>query len=138
MSFKRWVMATLGAFGVLAITDFVIHHVWLGQFYQLHAQWWRPAQEMQALRGVMVASEIALAVLLTFIYSKGYELRKQTLGQGFRFGFLMGLLLFLPSTLMQHFVYPYPMMLLFNWFIGGVIQLTLTGIMIGYLYKPAK
>ena len=138
MNFKRWVMASLGAFGVIAITDFVIHQLWLGPFYQMHAQWWRSANEMQTLRGVMVTSEIALAVLLTFIYSKGYEPGKQTLGQGFRFGFLMGLLLFLPSTLMQHFVYPYPITLLFNWFIGGLIQITLAGIMIGYLYKPAK
>lgn len=136
MNLKRWVMATLGAFGVIALGDAVIHRWWLGSVYQAHPQWWRPAQDMQALTGVMVASELLLAALLVLVYAKGYERGKGTLGQGFRFGLLMGLLLYVPSILMKHFVYPYPVTLLFNWFIGGLVQIVLTGVMIGYLYKP--
>ena len=138
MNLKRWVMATLGAFGVIAIGDTVIHRCWLGGFYRANPQWWRPAEQMQSLVGVMVAGELFLAAILVFLYAKGYEAGKGTLGQGFRFGLLMGLLLLVPSLLMKHVVYPYPVPLLLNWFIGGLIQIVLTGIMIGYLYKPGK
>ena len=137
MNLKRWVLATLGAFVVIAMADFVIHEVWLGEFYRMHAEWWRPADEMKARMGCMFTSHFLLAALLTVVYSKGYELGKGGLGQGLRFGLLMGLLLFLPKTFMMHFVYPYPVSLLVSWLIGEVIEVTLAGLMIGALYKPA-
>ena len=138
MNVKQWLLATLGAFGVIAASDFVIHNLWLGEMYRATAQWWRSPDEMALLKGYMIAGELALAGLLTFIYSRGYEPGKGTVSQGFRFGVLMGLLLFLPKTFMQHFVYPYPLALILNWLIGGIAQVTLAGLMIGYIYKPSK
>ncbi len=136
MNVRRWGMAVLGAYSALAVTDWLIHSVWLGPTYQYTAAFWRPAEQMRDLIGFMVASQAALAVLLTFVYAKGYEAGKGTVAQGFRFGVLMGLLLFFPSNLMKFFVYPYPISLIFNWFLGGVVQTTITGLVIGYLYKP--
>ena len=138
MNIKQWLLGTLGAFGVIAVSDVVIHQVWLGEFYRMNAQWWRSPDEMTSLKGFMVAGELALAGLLAFVYSKGYEVGKGTVWQGFRFGVLMGLLLFIPKSFMQHFVYPYPMSLILNWLIGGIAQVTLAGLMIGYIYKPTK
>ena len=138
MDFKRWLMATLGAFGVIAVADYVIHSVWLGEFYRMSAQWWRAPAEIQEMRGLMLVSEMLLAVLLTVIYSKGYEANKAGLGQGFRYGVLVGLLLAVPSGLMKAVVYPYPFQLVLNWMLGTFVEVTVVGIMIGYLYKPSK
>ncbi|MBI3320736.1 MAG: hypothetical protein HYZ91_00535 [Candidatus Omnitrophica bacterium] len=138
VNLKRWMMATLSAFGLIVVSDVAIHHCWLGEFYRAHAQWWRPEQEMVSFRGFLFASELALAVLLAFIYAKGYETGKGTVTQGFRFGVLMGLLLMVPSTLMHYAVYPYPLTLLFNWLVGGLIQVTLAGMIIGSLYHAKK
>ena|SRR3989338_8096771 len=138
MDLKRWVLATVGAFGVIATSDFVIHNLWLGEMYRANAQWWRSPEEMGLLNGYMIAGEVALAGLLAFVYSKGYEVGKGTVSQGFRFGVLMGLLLYLPKSFMQHFVYPYPLGLILNWLIGGIAQVALAGLMIGYIYKPSK
>ncbi len=138
MNLKRGLVAMLGAFVVLTASDFVIHHVWLREVYRASAAWWRPAAEMKSLMNFMFASEAVLAVLLTVVYAKGYEAGKGTTGQGFRFGVLMGLLLMLPPTLMKHFVYPYPVSLLLNWFLGGVVQMVLAGLVIGVLYQPEK
>ena len=137
MDTKRWLMATVGAFGVIVVADFLIHNVWLGETYRQTAQWWLPAQEMQARMGFMVGAQIALAGLLALVYAKGYEPGKGTATQGFRFGVLMGLLLGLPQMLMQHFLYPYPLSLLLNWLLGGLVEVAVAGIIIGYLYKPA-
>lgn len=138
MDLKRWVMAAVGAFGVIVSSEFVIHNVWLGEFYRRHGSWWRPEAEMQSLMGLMFAGQAALAVLLSFIYAKGYEAHKGTVTQGFRFGFLIGLLLTVPNTLMYHVIYPYPVSLLLNWLVGGIAEVVLAGMIIGYLYKPTK
>ena len=138
MNLKKGLLAVVGAFAVIVLCDVVIHHVWLGEVYRANAQWWRPAEEMQAMMGLMYLSEVLLALLLVFIYTKGYEAGKGSLGQGFRFGVLMGLLLALPSSLMNAFVYPYPSSLILSWMAGTFVEITLAGLMIGYLYKPAK
>ena len=138
MDLKRWLLAAAGAFGVIVVGAPVIHHVWLGDFYRANAQWWRPAAEMEAMRGLMFTSEALLAALLTFIYMKGYEPAKGSVGQGFRFGVLMGLLLAVPSNLMYVVVSPYPVTLVLSWLIGTLVEVTLAGIIIGYIYKPSK
>ena len=138
MDFKRWLMATLGACGVIAVSEYLIHNVWLGEFYRMHAQWWRSSPEMAARMGFLVGGQIALAGLLTLVYARGYEAGKGTVAQGFRFGVLMALLLFLPTCLVQYCIYPYPLSLILNWLLGGFVEITLAGLMIGYLYKPAK
>jgi len=138
MDLKRWLLATVGAFAVILLGDLAIHRVWLGDFYRAHAQWWRPAADMGAMRGLMFVSEALLAALLTFIYMKGYEPGKGSVGQGFRFGVLMGLLLAVPCSLMTLVVYPYPVALVLSWLVGTLGEVTLAGMMIGYIYKPSK
>jgi hypothetical protein len=136
MDLKRWLLAAVGAFAVIVLGDVVIHRVWLGDFYRANAQWWRPGAEMEAMRGLMFVSQALLAALLTFIYMKGYEVGKGSVGQGFRFGLLMGLLLAVPSSLMHLVVYPYPASLVLSWLLGTLVEVTLAGMMIGYIYKP--
>ena len=138
MSLKKWAVATLGAFVVLFASGFVIHHLWLGEFYKANASWWRPEAEMGSMMPLMFTSHLALAALLTVVYAKGYESGKGGIGQGFRFGILMGLLLTVPNSLMNYVIYPYPMSLIVNWLIGGVAELALAGAVIGALYRPAK
>src|SRR3989338_3992005 len=129
MDLRLFLLAAAGAFAIIVICDLAIHQVWLGDFYRASAHWWRPAEQMQALRGLMFASQALLAALLTFVYMKGYEPGKGSLGQGFRFGVLMGLLLAIPSSLMNAVVYPYPVSLILSWMIGTLIEVTLAGIM---------
>ena len=138
MRLRQWLLAWVGAFATVVIGDVLIHQVWLGPTYQATASWWRSAEDMRALMGLMVLSQLSLAVLLTFIYAKGYEVGKGTLWQGFRFGVLMGLLLAVPSNVMKAFVYPYPPSLLMSWIIGTLLEVTVAGMVIGLVYKPAK
>ena len=138
MNLKQWVRATLGAFVVLFATGFVIHHVWLGEFYKAHAAWWRPAAQMESMLPLMFASQLVLAALLAVVYAKGYEAGKGGAGQGFRFGVLIGLLIMLPSSLMNYVIYPYPLSLILSWLVGGLAETALAGTVIGALYRPAK
>jgi len=138
MSFKRWLLATIGAFIVLMAGDYVIHQLWLGDVYRAHPTWWRPAEQMAASVNLLLTSELVLAMLLALVYTKGYQAGAGGIWQGFRFGVLIGLLLFLPSSLMDLFVYPYPVTLVASWMAGGVVEVTLAGMVIGSIYKPGK
>ena len=138
MDLRRWAQATLGAFVAIFAAEFLIHHVWLGEFYKAHAAWWRPAAQMESMMPLMFASQLVLAALLTIVYAKGYEPGRGGAGQGFRFGVLIGLLLMLPCSLMNAVIYPYPMSLIVNWLVGGVAEIALAGTVIGALYRPAK
>jgi hypothetical protein len=93
---------------------------------------------MQAMMPLMLVAQVSFAALLTLVYTKGYERGKGGLGQGFRFGVLMGLFLMLPYSLMHYAVYPYPASLILNWFIGGFAETILAGLVIGALYRPAS
>jgi len=134
---QKW-LAVLGAFVVIWASDFLIHHLWLGDFYRAHAHWWRPEAEMASLMHVMFLAQLILAWLLVLVYARGYEADKAGLAQGIRFGLLMGVLLMGPSSLMHLVVYPYPSFLIGSWFLGGLMQLILAGAVVGALYKPAK
>lgn len=138
MNLKRLALAVLGAFATIFAVECVIHHGLLSDFYKAHASWWRPEAEMKAMMPFLLAAQVSLASLLVLVYAKGYEAGKGALGQGIRFGLLMGLLLMLPSSLMDFVIYPYPPSLISTWLIGGMIELTLAGAVIGLVYKPAK
>ena len=138
MDLRRWAQATLGAFVAIFAAEFLIHQVWLGEFYRAHAAWWRPEAQMKSMMPLMFVSQLVLAALLSVVYAKGYEPGRGGAGQGFRFGVLIGLLLMLPCSLMNAVIYPYPMSLIVNWLVGGVAEIALAGTVIGALYRPAK
>ena len=138
MKLTRCMFAILGSCLTIMAVDFLTHHLLLGHFYHAHAAWWRPEAQMQALIPFLFASQLTLAILLTAVYAKGYEAGKGGIGQGMRFGFLMGMVLQLPKQLMLYFVYPYPVSLLIIWGMGGLMETVLAGAVIGLLYQPAK
>ena len=138
MRLRQYLLAWISAFAVLIVGGTLIHHIWLGPFYQATAAWWRPADQMRSLTHLMFLSQLSLAMLLTFIYAKGYEAGRGALWQGFRFGVLMGLLLAVPANLMKLFAYPYPPELIIRWIFGTLVEVTIAGMVIGLLYKPGK
>ncbi len=130
-------LAVLAGFIILAAGDTLIHQIWLGETYRQLQHLWRPAEEMKALGWVPFLSEFALAFLLATIYPIGHK-GKDPLGEGTRFGVLMGLLLFLPSILMKYFVYPYPNDLLGVWFVGGMMEIIAAGVGIAFAYQKGR
>ena len=138
MDTKSWLRATIGAFVAVFATDYVVHQIWLGEFYHAHAGWWRPESEMQSMRPLMLLAQLSFAALLALIYTRGYERKKEGVAQGLRFGILMSLFVAIPHSLMTHVVYPYPEPLIWSWFMGCLLKTVLAGVTIGALYKPAK
>lgn len=137
MAIKRWLAAGAAVVGVFFVTDFVIHSVLMKNAYEATAAVWRPMAEMQSLMWTMWALYLIGAAVLPFLYMKGYEAQKPRVGRGLRFGALMGLLMASGMSLGTYFMVPIPVSMAVNWFVAGMFQYALAGIVIA-LIVPSK
>jgi hypothetical protein len=137
MNTKRWGLASLAVFAVIFILEGVIHGVLLAGLYQQTASIWRPQAEMQGLMWFMWVGYLIFAPLIVLIYTKGYEANKGGVGQGVRYGLIIGILLSAPQSLGWYAVLPIPGVLAFYWFIAGVVESLAAGAAVGAIYRQS-
>ncbi len=132
---KQCLIASIAVFIVFFILDFVLHGILLKDIYQQTAAVWRPEAEMQSLMWLMWVGYVIFAPVFVIIYSKGYDPGKAGLGQGIKFGFLIGILISSLSSLTWYAVLPIPAILCIYWFLGGMVQMIVAGAVVGLLHK---
>lgn len=135
MNTKRWLFATLAGFVVYAVLQMVLHGMLLGDLYKQTASVWRPEAQMHSLMWLLWLSYLIAAAMLAFIYAKGYEPGKSSLGQGVRFGVYAGILIATLMSLGSYFSLPVPGVLALYWFIGWLIITVAVGAAIGVIYR---
>ena len=135
MNTQKYLLASFAAFVVVSVLEFIINGPILGELYRETASIWRP--NMQEIMGLFFVAYAVLALVFTFIYTKGYEKTKGkgTVMQGVRFGFYIGLLMALPSSLIWYVVLPIPAVLAVAWFIGGMVEALAAGAAVGAVYR---
>jgi hypothetical protein len=134
MNVKRFVFASLAVFVVGMILDFIIHMVILKEVYEALASIWRA--DMNSLMWIMYAFTLIFAFLFVYIFTKGYE--GKGIMEGVRYGLLIGLLMLLTGVFGQYVTYPLPFNLVIQWFIFGMIEFIILGIVAALIYKPAE
>ena len=132
MNIKRYFLAVLAVLVTIIVTNIIIHSFILMDTYTTLKQIWRP--DMMDLMWIMYVTDIALAFLFVYIFTKGYE-NKGVL-EGVRYGLIMGLLLDGLGSFGQYMVYPVPLSLAAQWFVYGVIRFVLLGIIVALIYRP--
>jgi hypothetical protein len=85
---------------------------------------------------IMYVTALIFSFLFVYIFSKGYEGRG--IQEGIRYGLIIGLLMNVVGMFNQYAVYPLPLGLVIQWFIYGVIQFIICGIVVAALYKPSQ
>lgn len=133
MNIKRFVLASLAVFAVFQLLDIVIHGVILSGDYRANSGLWRP--DMESLMWIMMLASLALSFLFVYIFTRGYE-GKGVL-EGVRYGLLIGLLMMGIGAVNQYVVYPVPFMLVVKWFIFGMIEFAIAGVVAAFIYRPA-
>jgi len=134
MNTKKWIIASVVVFVVAQILEFIIHYLILGGSYQATAHLWRPTEEMNQMMWLMWLTGLIWAFIFVYIFAKGYENRGVM--EGVRFGLIIGLFYSLPMSLGSYATMPIPFSLALNWFIFGMIEIIILGIMAALLYKP--
>ncbi len=136
MNTKKWLLASLAVVVVFFVLETIIHSVLLAGLYKQTAQVWRPQTEIAGLMWLMWVGYLFFAPFFAFIYTKGHETGKSGLGQGLRYGVLVGIMLAPMQSLGWYAILPIPGILAFYWFLAGMVVITSAGIAVGLIYRP--
>lgn len=127
---KRLLFGFIAVFITIEVLNFLIHGVVLSAMYQSLSNVWRP--DMNAKMWITHLNTAISAFFFTFVFSKGYEGKGVT--EGGRYGFYIGFWL---STLMVYGSYmmiAIPYSLAVQWFIYGLIEYVVAGIVLAAVF----
>ena len=133
MNVKRFIFAIIAVFVAIQITDPIIHGFILKNSYTALQHVWRP--DMMSKMWIMYLTSLIFSFIFVYVFTKGYE--NKGIAEGIRFGIIIGLLLNVVGTFNQYVVYPVPFSLALQWFVYGMIEFILAGIVTALIYKPA-
>ena len=134
MNTKRWLLASVAVFVVVAVLEFLIHGVLLSDVYRQTASVWRSDAEMQKMMWIFWVGMLVFAPFFALIYAKGYEKGKHGLGQGFRYGLYVGVMLSVMHSFGWYVILPIPLTLAFCWFLGILVEFIAAGVAAGLVY----
>lgn len=137
MNTKKYLLSALAVFLWLTIFGMIYHGKILESTYVETMQFWRPEAEMMKLMPLIYLGHLLFALFFCYLYTKGVEVGKSPIGQGLRYGLFIGLLLHLPMTVAHYAYLPYPTKLFAAWFMGGMIETIVAGLLVGKIYQKA-
>ncbi len=85
---------------------------------------------------IMHLTSLFLSFLFVYIFTKGYE--GKGVGEGVRYGLLIGLLMNGVGAFNQYVIYPVPFKLAVQWFIFGTLEFIIAGIITALIYRPEE
>ena len=133
MNPKRFIITSLVVFLAFEIIDAIVHMGILSKAYEsIHL--WRT--DMMSKMWIMHLGSIILAFLFTYIFIKGYE--NKGIAEGLRYGGIIGLFANIPYGFYSYAMYPLPFSLCIQWFIYGMIEFIICGLIAAAIYKPSK
>jgi len=135
MNTKRWLLASVGVFVVIAVMESFIHGVLLSDIYRETASVWRAKPEMQQMMWIFWAGYLVFAPFFALIYVKGYEKGKPGLGQGIRCGLYVGAMLSVMQSFGWYVILPIPFVLAFYWFLAILVEFIAAGAAAGLVYR---
>ena len=127
---KKFWVGFVAVFVAMAIWQFVVNMVFLQGEYQATSQLWRPMEEMKY--GLFYVVYLIVSFFFTLIFSKGYE--GKGIQEGLRYGFYVGMIM---ATSMAYGTYgsmPIPYSLALKWFLFGLLEYMILGIIVALVF----
>ena len=134
MNPKRLVLAIVAVFVGVWVTDFLIHGVWLQNTYKETMSLWRPEAEMKSHFGWLMLGQFLAAATFVVLWAKGFA-ATACIRCACLYGLFMGLFS-QANTLITYAVQPLPPDIAVKWFMAGVAQGVLMGVLVFFVYKP--
>lgn len=132
MNIKRWLISAVAAFVFVFLFEWLIHGILLMEMYQSTQQIWRPMNAGSIYHAAMIGSQIAFALMTSFLFTRHYENRG--VREGVRFGFWIGSIL--AAVELGSFCYlPIPFSLTFIWMVTVLLKGIGTGTVVALIYK---
>ena len=121
---------------VFIALQFLVHGCLLSGSYKETESVWRLESEMKSLFGLMIAAQFIFGVFFGVVFAQGYEPRRAPIGQGFRYGLIMGSMLAPMNSLVWYVLLPVPMELAAYWLAASFFEMVALGIIASFVYKP--
>ena len=134
MNTKSLLITIVAAFAVVFFTDFLIHGLWLSSAYHATASLWRPQSEMNGFMPWLSAGQFLAAATFSLLWAVGFA-EKAKVTCSLKYGVTMGLFS-QANTFITYAVSPLPADIAVKWFIAGVVQGALLGLVVFFVYKP--
>jgi len=131
MTFKRFFLSVLAVYITFQVINFIVHSLILGSVYMELQNVWR--MDMMDMMWAMYIIDLLVCIMFVYIFTKGYE--GKGIMEGLRYGLTIGLLMSIPASFYQYILYPIPFNLIIQWFIYGMIQYTICGMVAAAVYK---
>ena len=132
---KKYVVPTITVFIVITIYNMVFHGMFMEKLYLENSHFFRPHDVICKHKYLMWIANLIYSFAFCYIYSKGHEKKEDTLGQGLRYGLWITLLIWVPDTIINYSVYPFPKDLQIGWLMGYTIQSLIAGVTLALIYK---
>ena len=129
------ITASVVLLALFLVMDYVLHGVLLSRLYAGTASLWRTSEAVKRLAWIIYVVDAVMAFLLVWLFAKGWEADKPWLGQGFRFGLVLGLLFSLPMGFSMYAIMPVPLSLGFGWFAGALTEFVIAGIVTAWIFR---
>jgi len=131
---KRFVIAFIAAFIFIVLWGWFYNGVLLKDVFAEAQSLFRPRDEMMSLFYWIVIGQAGLAFTFVLIYASGFA------GGGIATGVRLGIMLELLAVSARCAIYatqPFPAKFLVLTSVGGFIEMIVTGVIVGAIYKPA-
>lgn len=131
---KKVLWGFVAVFVAINILDYIIHGVILKSAYEETANLWRP--DMDSLTWIYLIISLIGSFFFSFIFSKGYEGKGWM--EGARYGLYIGIWLSVGMAYGMYAMIAIPYALAFQWFIYGIIEYVLCGIILSFVFGMEK
>jgi hypothetical protein len=135
MNTKRLLLTALAVFVFIFAYEWVFHGILLKDTYAMTPNQWRPESEMTQHFHWLVLGQAVIALVFTTLFAQGFA--SGGVAAGIKLGIFVGLMR-LGLSLIDYAVEPLPPKLIVFWFLGGLLEATVTGVIAGAMYKPTS
>ena len=127
---KKFWTGFVAVYVTIAVVEFIVNMVLMSAAYMETANLWRPMAEMKIWLFYVIY--LFVAFFVTLLFSKGYE-GKGVL-EGVRFGFYIGMFMAVPMAYGTYASMPIPYSFALQWFIYGLIEYIIVGVVLALVY----
>lgn len=131
---RRFVVSVVVMFVLFTAFGFLVHGALLHDDYARLPNLMRSPEDARGYFGYMLLADLLMAIGATWIYRQGRQ-ERPWLGQGFRFGIALSLLMTIPMYLIYFAVMPFPSDLVAQQVVFGTITTVISGIVLAWINR---
>ncbi len=131
MNIRKFVLASIVIFIVAILWNYVLHSIILAVESEAVKNLFRTDMKDK----LWLSLFMALIIIMIFVYGYTRISTKGTVLEGALYGFVFGITAGLLVDVNQYILYPLPESLVIKWFLFGVLEFTIYGVLVSRLYR---